>query len=269
MATEPTENPFARVDDAAGDIQHLILRYLDAVAAHPEIQRVRSAAFEMFAPSPGERLLDAGCGLGEVARQLGARVGATGSVAAVDLSAQAISVAHSRRDSGPVVYAVGEMTALDFPDGHFDGVRCERVLQHVPDPDAAVKELARVTRPGGRVCVIDSDWSSSVSDGFEYLHEVADGFYPAGHDLAAGRTVRTRMVRAGLREVTVLPVTLRFTAPEDAAVVSVLFDEPVMRGRLPKELCDRFFASVRRAAARGEFLFAFTMWICLGRAALA
>jgi ubiquinone/menaquinone biosynthesis C-methylase UbiE len=257
------------LDDAPDEVQQLMLSYLDALAAHPELQRVRAAAFEIFAPSAGERLLDAGCGLGEVARQLGARVGPKGSVAAVDRSAQAISVAQNRRDSGSVTYAVGEITALDFPDGHFHGVRCERVLQHVPDPDAAIKELARVTLPGGRVCVIDTDWSSSVSEGFEYLDEVGDSFYPADHDRAAGRTIRSRMVRAGLQEITAFPVTLRFTSPEDAAVASVVFNRDVVRGRLPAELLDRFFASVDRSAARGDFLFAFTMWICLGRVALA
>lgn len=269
MAIEKSENPFARVDDTSGEVQKLVLGYLDAVAAHPEIQRVRTAAFEVFAPSAGERLLDIGCGLGEVGRQLGARVGAKGSVAAVDRSAQAISVAQARRDGSPVVYAVGEITALDFPDGHFDGVRCERVLQHVPDPGAAIKELVRVTRPGGRVCVIDTDWSSLVSDGFEYLDEVDEKLAAAGPDLAAGRAIRSRMVRAGLQEVNAIPVTLRFTSPADAAVVSPFFNRDLLRDLLPAELFDRFFASVERSADRGEFLFAFTMWICLGRVALA
>jgi ubiquinone/menaquinone biosynthesis C-methylase UbiE len=268
-AAEASETPYARLDDTSGEIQQFLLGYLDAVAAHPEMQRVRSAAFEIFAPSGGERLLDAGCGLGEVARHLGARVGAKGSVAAVDRSAQAISVAQSRRDSSPVAYTVGEITDLDFPDGHFDGVRCERVLQHVPDPDAAIKELARVTRPGGRVCVIETDWSSPACAGFEYLDEVRDSIYPAGYDMAAGRAIRSRMVRVGLQETTAFPVTLRFMSPEDAAVVSVLFNRDRLRDRLPTELSDRFFTSAERSAARGDFLFTFTMWICLGRVALA
>jgi SAM-dependent methyltransferase len=270
MTTERSENPFARVDDTSGDVQRMVLNYLDVVAAHPEIQRARAIAFEVFAPTLGECLLDAGCGLGEVARQLGARVGAKGSVTAVDRSAQAIAVAQTRRDGNPVTYAVGEITALDFPDGHFDGVRCERVLQHVPDPDAAIKELARVTRPGGRVCVIDTDWSSSVSEGFEHLDEIGEGFASViGHGYAAGRTIRSRMVRAGLQEVNAFPVTLRFTSPADAGVVSPFFNRDMLRDRLSAELFDRFFRSVDRSAALGEFLFAFTMWICLGRVALA
>ncbi|MFI9219413.1 methyltransferase domain-containing protein [Streptomyces werraensis] len=72
-----------------------------------------------------------------------------------------------RHDGTPVDYAVGDISSLDAPDGHYDGVRCERVLQHLPEPDAAIRELIRVTRPGGRVCVIDTDWPSCAWDGFD------------------------------------------------------------------------------------------------------
>lgn len=180
---------------------------------------------------------------------------------------------------GPVItnhvrYSVGDVTALDFPDGHFDGVRCERVLQHLQDPDAAINEFTRVVRPGGRVCVIDTDWSSLVWDGFEYLDEAFEcldeltgSIRTMGDDRMAGRAIRSRMVRAGLRETTVFPVTVRFTSPTDAAVVSAVFDRSAMKERLPGELFDRFFASLDQSADRGDFLFAVTMWICVGRVA--
>jgi ubiquinone/menaquinone biosynthesis C-methylase UbiE len=269
MTTSTSDNSFTHVDDASEEMQRQLIGYLDTVATHPEIQRVRTAAFEIFAPGEGERLLDAGCGLGEVARQFGARVGTSGSVTAVDRSQQTVAVAESRDAGGLVTYAAGDVTALDFPDGSFDGVRCERVLQHVPNPDSAVRELARVTRPGGRVCVIDADWSSSVWDGFEYMDEVISAFFPDGNSSATGRAVRSHMVRAGLRETSVLPVTLRFTSPADAGVVTPFFIRSVVRDRVPTKLFNQFFASVDQSANRGDFLFAFTMWICLGRVALA
>jgi ubiquinone/menaquinone biosynthesis C-methylase UbiE len=189
-----------------------------------------------------------------------------GSVAAVDRSEHAISIAQYRHDGSPVTYTIGDVTALDFPEGNFDGVRCERVLQHLSDPDGAIKELTRVTRPGGRVCVIDTDWTSCVWDGFDHLDEVVGQLPGENWDSGAGRTTRAQMMRAGLREITALPVTLRFTSPTDAAVVVPFFARGgMMQQILPAELHDRFFASVDRSADRGDFLFAFTMWICQGR----
>ncbi|MBQ0888720.1 methyltransferase domain-containing protein [Streptomyces sp. RM72] len=264
-ASKAPSNPFAHLDGATDEAQSHVIRYLDAAAAHHEMQRMRSAAFDAFAPAPGERLLDIGCGAGEVARQLGARVGKKGHVAAVDRSALAISVASSRHDGTPVDYAVGDITALDAPDGHFDGVRCERVLQHLTDPDEALRELIRVTRPGGRVCVIDTDWSSYAWDGFDHMTEVA-GHFPFP-DPGAGRTVRARMVRAGLLATTPLPVTLRFTTPEDAASVVPFFDPHALGLCVEPDLTKRFLDSVHESAERGDFLFAFTMWVTMGRLA--
>ncbi|MGH6654578.1 MAG: methyltransferase domain-containing protein [Actinocrinis sp.] len=259
-----SESPFAAIDRAPEDMQRLMIGYLDASAGHHEIHRVRSMAYELFAPAVGERLLDAGCGTGEVARQLAVRVGTNGSVTGVDHSSKLIAVATSRDPASAVEYRTGDITALDFPDGHFDGVRTERVLQHLPDPCTAIKELARVTRPGGRVCVIDTDWTSVTSDGFDHMDEVV-GQLAMFTVSDSGRRARSRMVRAGLVETVTHPVTLRFTTPSDAAAVVPVTNSVFLRERITPELYERFVESVEQSAQRGDFLLAFTMWISLGR----
>jgi ubiquinone/menaquinone biosynthesis C-methylase UbiE len=263
------QRAFSHVDASTADIRAKVVRYLDVAASHPEIQRVRAAALELLAPAAGERLLDAGCGLGEVARELAEAVGSTGSVTALDFSAEALAVAESRHDGGPVAYATGDIMKLDLPDDQFDGVRAERVLQHVEDPDVALRELARVTRPGGRVCVIDTDWASLVDDGLDRGDDILRFLLGAGvfKNPTVGRTIRGRMVAAGLHDVTTLPVTLRFTSPDDAGRVIPTFSEEAgsqLPGMVPAELSAAFFPSVARATERGIFLVAFTMWITLG-----
>ncbi|WP_412539051.1 methyltransferase domain-containing protein [Longispora sp. K20-0274] len=268
------ERPFAHVDESPEDVRRSMLAYLDAAAAHPEIQRVRADALEALAPATGQHLLDAGCGAGEVARLLRRLVGPAGAVTALDFSKEYVAAARSRHDGDPVDYVVGDVTALDFPDGHFDGVRSERVLQHLDDPDAAIRELARVTRPGGNVCVIDTDWASLLFDGVDQA--VVDELVTtlaATHlwrNAKMGRSLRGRMVRAGLRDVDTLPVTLRFTDADSAGSVLPLVNRRFagpLAAMLPERLVTAFHDTVDAAVARGEFLAAFTMWITVGRPA--
>ncbi len=90
----------------------------------------------------GARVLDAGCGSGALLSDLSR----LGSVAAVDPNPPAVE--HARgRGIGDVSLAGVE--ALPFGDGEFDLVTCLDVLEHVADDRAALRELARVTRPGG------------------------------------------------------------------------------------------------------------------------
>lgn len=263
-----SESPFGQVDRESDEMQRTMVGYLDAAGAHQEMQRVRTLAFDLFSPAPGERLLDAGCGTGEVARQLAARVGQNGSVTAVDHSAFMIEVAGSRDKAGSVEYRTGDITSIEFPDAHFDGVHTERVIQHLADPEAAIKELIRVTRPGGRVCVVDTDWTSVTSDGFDHLDEVTE-------QLAlwrlpdTARRVRSRMVKAGLVGTIAYPLTLRFTSPEDSAAVLPVANSAVLQQRISPELHERFIASVEQSTKRGDFLLAFTMWISIGRVPVA
>ena len=218
---EPT--PFAQVDDAPVELQALILSVLETMATTPEIRQVRRAADDLLRPAAGERILDAGCGAGEVARALAATVGPEGQVTAIDVSRTAVEYARSKDDGTGVEYRVADVTALPFDDGAFDAVRCERVLQHLADPDTGVAELARVTRSGGRICLIDTDWESMASDGLpdDLVQAVTETLLRRSvmHHSAMGRTLRRRLVRAGLTGVSAQPVTISFTDPDRAAAI--------------------------------------------------
>jgi ubiquinone/menaquinone biosynthesis C-methylase UbiE len=169
-----------------------------------------------------------------------------------------------------VTYQPGDVTALDLPDASFDGVRAERVLQHVAEPDRAVAELVRVTRPGGRVCLVDTDWESITGDGIpaDLAQQLRDLFFTAfaRQHRDMGRTLRGRLVAAGLSQVTATPVTMVWTDPVSASSVVPTFNRFAAEasGLLPEDLARRWFAAVDEAAERDGFLVALTMWVATG-----
>lgn len=105
----------------------------------------------------GDEVLDVACGTGVVARQAVGRVGSGGSVIGVDLSESMLRVAERREPS--VDWRVGDAQSLPFEAESFDVVVSQAGLMFFPDPVAAISEMRRVLRPGGRLAV--QVWGSS------------------------------------------------------------------------------------------------------------
>lgn len=102
----------------------------------------------------GQRVLDVGCGPGALTAQLAERLGA-GAVSAVDPSGSFVAAARARFPEADVRSGAAER--LPFPDGSFDIALAQLVVHFMTDPVSGLREMARVTRPGGVVaaCVWD------------------------------------------------------------------------------------------------------------------
>jgi SAM-dependent methyltransferase len=100
---------------------------------------------------PGDAVLDVACGTGVVAREAARRVGPGGRVAGIDASPGMLAVA--RAYGGPIDYRLGSAEALPFADAAFDAVVSQFGLMFFGDRAAAIAEMRRVLRPGGRLAV--------------------------------------------------------------------------------------------------------------------
>jgi len=268
----PTGRPtvFRQIDEVPEPMRALLLAALQQMAKSPEIGQVRRVAEAALSVRLGERVLDAGCGAGEVARGLAGQVAPGGQVTAVDASQAMIDHAAAQDGGAGIRYQVADVEHLPFDDHSFDAVRCERVLQHLAEPDRGLGELVRVARPGARVCVIDTDWLSLCGDGVpeDLVAAVTSHLLSQGtmHNTTMGRTLRRRMVRAGLTGVVAQPVPLCFTDPARAAVVLPMFNPqvPPQARMVPDELRERWFDAVAEAGRRDEFLAVLTMWVVTG-----
>lgn len=119
-----------------------------------------------------EAVLDSGCGTGALAFALAPHVA---EVVGVDVRADYLEVARAQAPPN-VRFVEGDATALPFGYAEFDIAGCYRVLHHVRRPELAVSELARVTRIGGRLLVVDQLGSvdplrSLEMDRFEELRD--------------------------------------------------------------------------------------------------
>jgi ubiquinone/menaquinone biosynthesis C-methylase UbiE len=120
-----------------------------------------SAAYLLPALRPGLDLLDVGCGPGTITVDLAARV-APGRVLGIDVSPDPLPEARAAAEQAGVeaAFAVGDVYALEAADDSFDVVHAHQVLQHLTDPVAALREMARVCRPGGVIAVRDVDYAT-------------------------------------------------------------------------------------------------------------
>jgi ubiquinone/menaquinone biosynthesis C-methylase UbiE len=106
---------------------------------------------EFVRPTGDERALDVGTGAGALALALAPLVR---EVVGLDPVPELLALARARAAPNSE-FVEGDGTALPFPDGDFDLAGTQRTLHHVGRPESVVSELARVTRPGGHVLVID------------------------------------------------------------------------------------------------------------------
>ena len=169
------------------------------------------------APRAGERALDLACGTGDIAFRL---AGSGTRVCGLDITPRMLQLARDKSTAGACTWTTGDMTALPFADATFDIVTTGYGLRNVPDLDAAVAEIVRVLRPGGRFASLDFNRPESPAIRAVYLSylELVGGtlgwalhgepdayrYIPASIRRYPGaRGVATRLIAAGLCDVSI------------------------------------------------------------------
>jgi ubiquinone/menaquinone biosynthesis C-methylase UbiE len=189
--------------------RELYKRYLEA---KPWLKQLYVRLLEL---KPEMRVVDVGCGTGDFARRLARLVPGKCRVIGVDNRAASLRTAASEDRkaglSGKISYRKGDAFALPVQDGFADLTTCRTLLIHLTEPERAVREMARVTKPGGLVAAVEPGDMRSMYDPederyVELAKKLGRAYFKGimkleGKDMRLGEKLPTIFRKAGLVEV--------------------------------------------------------------------
>lgn len=192
--------------------------HVSVLRSHRWRTAANSAAYLLGRLSPGQDLLDVGCGPGTITRDF-ARAVAPGRVVGVDSEASVIQQAAAESTENNLTFQVGDAYALPFEDCSWDVVHAHQLLQHLSDPVSALVEMRRVLRPGGIAAVRDADFAGfiwypadALLDRWLALYHAVTARNAAQAD--AGRRLLSWVHAAGFTDAVMTSATWTFADPE-------------------------------------------------------
>ena len=233
---------------------------LEALYRKRDIVRRRALVHEALNAQPGERILDVGCGPGFYVAETLDRVGPDGSVVGVDPSAAMLAISGKRvagREN--VELREGAATPLPVDDASFDAALSVQVFEYIADTAAALAELHRVVRPGGRVLIWDVDWGtlSWHSEDPERMDRAMHAWDAHLAHPKLPRTLRAQLRAAGFEDVRFEGHVFADSAfdPEAwlAATLHMIEDYIVGSGLIDEDEAHAWAAEQRDLGARGEY----------------
>jgi SAM-dependent methyltransferase len=229
----------------------------------------------------GSLVLECGCGTGAQTVFLASR-NPTARIVSVDISATSLRQARTRLEAGEylnVEFGATNLFHLPFADGSFDHLFLCFVLEHVTEPDTALRAMKRVLRPGGTLTVIEGDhgsWycSPQTPESSRAVQCLVDIQARLGGDSLIGRRLYPLLVQAGLREVRVSPrmvyvddsrpdLVEGFSKNTFIAMVEGIHDQALSLGLIDQRTWDKGIADLYRATEpEGTFCYTFFKAIC-------
>jgi ubiquinone/menaquinone biosynthesis C-methylase UbiE len=222
---------------------------------------------------PGQAVIDVGAGTGIAALEIARRVGRSGRVVMVDpserLGSHAREAAASAGVGDVVAWRTGRAESLPFPDGAFDRSFCHWLLLHVDDAAAVVREMRRVTRPGGRVMGVEVDWeTATVHPGERTLTRRILNFSSDRHiEGWSGRRLAPLFRDCGIAEVFVEPVVTVDEGFDGLQWVRFLHQRAAMTlaaGVVGDAEASEWLDAIDRAVARRRYFFSVTQFVVWG-----
>lgn len=193
-----------------------------------QLRPAQDLMLSMAGLRPGERVLDVACGTGLVTFRAADAVGPTGFIAASDISEDMVaSVAESAAARGlSGDFRRMDAEALDHPDDQFDAVVCGLGLMYVADPPAALREMRRVLKPGGRAAAVV--WGARKNCGWAEIFPIVErrtssDVCPMFFALGTGGTMAQEFQSAGFSDLHEQRISVPIVFPTAEAAIGAAF----------------------------------------------
>jgi arsenite methyltransferase len=258
---------------AAGSIfDDTASRRLEAAYLTPDVVRQRRATLEALALRPAQRVLDVGSGPGLLTAEMAQAVGPAGHVTGIDTSDPMLTLGQRRcADLGGAArasFVKADAIALPFADASFDVAVSTQVYGYVAELPAALADLHRVLRPGGRALILDTDWDSIVWHAADpdlmqrmlaaWIQRFADPYLP--------RTLASHLRAAGF-QVDHIEVLVLLNPEYDPATFSVangeIMADFVVQHGLTRDEADAWLADLRQLGREGRYFFSLNRYLFL------
>lgn len=264
-------DPFRDVD--AQPDPRRVIEALETRARMPSQVRLRRRFLRFVPVRAGDRVLEVGCGTGSVLRDVASLVGTRGEVAGVDPSRRILHAARalSRTEVARqrVSFRLASAERLPFRRDRFDVTLAVSVLLHVPDALAAVREMARVTRPGGRVGLQDQDFGTVAvaHPDRELTTRIMEGVAARMYaDPWSGRRLPELLRQAGLGDVRLLTDVYQDTTLEaySKSFLERRAENGVRFGVVDTPTAQRWLDGFNDLVARGAFVLTLNFYGAVG-----
>jgi arsenite methyltransferase len=237
-------------------------RRIAALSETPEMQAQRRYVVELLAPRAGEHVLDVGCGPGRLTREIADAVGPDGRACGVDVSEEMLALAAQMNLE--LAHASG--IRLPFEEASFDAAVATQVYEFVEELSAALTELYRVLRVGGRALILDTDWDCLIwhSSDAARMQRVLDGWRQRVADPHLPRTLAAHLRAVGF-EVTRREALVIFDPIGDERSYSARQIKHLGASAIGVSASERedWAADLRDLARAGEYFFSLNRYIFL------
>ena len=236
---------------------------------------IKKRSYGLMQIQAGQTLLDVGCGPGIDTVAMGQITGPRGKVFGVDSDDEMIAEAEKRAQStqvdGFVTHTIAGAHSLPFDSDSIDGCRSERLFMHLSHPEHAMREMVRITKPGGWIVVVDTDWGTASINSTETETERRLMRFRAEqlmHNGYSGRRLYGLFQQCGLTALSleVLPLfTTDYALDRFIERLDEVEEKAVEAGVITHDALDRWRASLELMDQTGAFFASANLVMVSGR----